>query len=476
MAQSHLHSKDEQILLSILDAIADHPNETKYKLSCQPYIEPGIICHITSTRSNIHAQIYRSLHIANLTKLFHNPSLSLNILLKLGFGYGDQQPLIGSLSHVRKQNEQHSYRLYYKRPSIESIDQETANDSNITQSLQNCAIRASNSTIDIDSVIIDATNRLTDSVMQQLLPTIEQCIDAKDFVTLECLLNETIHEHEKQQRKQNIKIYGDGRFIRMSSYRDLTVEECLEKAEQYMPPIIWQEILQIMKYFDFNDTNDVCLFKKIVADRCDCVARFKLMRQSELLLNEFLYENMNQEKLPGISEWTLYLRQDEFINCQDFPEIATLQLRVKQFIKQYKHDYLQYKSTCKTLLNKSNSNSNDSGDGHSKWHCYKCGSINSKCEDDYCIKCNQGVNPLLFPRINKSNDFLVTKPFGLIRTKVRFFLFVELFVWLFSSVCIYIAITIIYCGSQHPRTHSPSHYAVPIVIIIRVMLQNIIVF
>ena len=274
--------------------------------------------------------------------------------------------------------------------------------------------------------------------MQQLSTTIEKYIDIKDFKTLERLLHTKIDQHEKQFRKQNIKIYSERAcniMLNSRAVQNLSTEEWLHKAQKSVPPIIMQEILQAMEYFNFNDTSDACLFKKIVIDRFIHGGRFTdnmcSIASVEMKMDKIV--NNNEYQLPGTNQKTLFYRVMEFRMSRCDPQLFVnryakqefdwqeLENTVKETVEAYKRYYVECEMTCEALLNK-----NKNGQSDCNWCCYKCGSINCDDKDDYCKKCNQGVNPLLFPRMNKSTDFGITKPFGLVRIKVskmHFFFF-----------------------------------------------------
>ena len=390
------------------------------------------------------------MHVTNVTKLFDNPSLSLKILTKLGFGYGGQ-PLVGSLSQIRKQKQhvQHSWRLHYNRLSVESINKASRSNANITASLRNAAIKASNATIDIDVIIMDAVNRLPESIMKPLITTIEKCIDSKDFKTVERLLNEKIHQHEKQLRKQNIKIHNKAWCNAVLSSpmvhgwtTEKWLDEILRNKDYQIPAIALQQIFQLMEHFDLKNTDDAYLFKLIVVDRLMAAGQFtRAVAKNKTKFRKLLHANGYQFFHTYISEFTLFSRVIDLLRNKliHIRNMQTWDSTIEKYIKQYKNYYLQCKSNHKKMSNNthaaSNSNCNDNSKLNSKWHCYKCNSINCRDKDDYCNKCNQGVNPLLFPRKNNSNDFFVTKPFWLIRTKVMFLILCFIIAVLLFCAC-----------------------------------------
>ena len=179
---------------------------------------------------------------------------------------------------------------------------------------------------------------------------------------------------------------------------------------------------------NFNDEKDIKLFHKIILDNVFSVRHTEVQEHQRMIFNsasrkyvgkvkskkQFLhnmqilyrryYNSLASAIIPNMFNGLQKIDNNNMYNLPWYKNFM-------QDVDMLANKWINYESECdndqqcksSVLLSK-----------ELEWKCYQCFEMNSN-NSNQCIRCNKGINPFLFSKYNKSKNFCVTKPFGLIK-------------------------------------------------------------
>lgn len=297
-------------------------------------------------------------------------------------------------------------------------------------------LREDNSDKNIDTIVSELIDHLPDSILDEINHDINMYTEKNDLGSLAKFLRKKKVEY----KRKNIKLmYGD---INLNNPYDVGIDDwkdveslmpilqlmgnksCIIKwvveARLYdlkFPKIVIEGIIKTLMDIEINfaDANDIDLFNKICQDYLFSLSIAQSKIYQKMKFNAVVRKHIDKISMKTKFKENLLMLYDRvidhchgnitcgfyFVNnkyrlfMQDADELAT--------------KWIAYESTCKKIC-KSLLNS------QSTWECFQC-NMKNKHNDNRCISCNQGINPFMFAKQNKSDTFCVSKPFGLIQWK-----------------------------------------------------------
>ena len=153
---------------------------------------------------------------------------------------------------------------------------------------------------------------------------------------------------------------------------------------------------------NFNDVNDINLCSHIIHDAHMSVITTRYQENAKMKFNSIVHKYIDKIRIKRRFVENLHILYKRYI--VGFHKNSHVFMQEADTFATAWIDYeSQRKQICKALL-----------DSQSLWKCYQCNMMNNN-NVNRCMRCHKGINPLMMPKLNNSDTFCVSKPFGLIQ-------------------------------------------------------------
>ena len=304
-----------------------------------------------------------------------------------------------------------------------------------------------NGSTSMDDVISDTLDQLPESILDEIRSDIDEYCKKDDFESLANFLHEKKVDYKRMVdcKRKGIKMYNydiiescvdisiphwdakllqaannfskDPRLhspeIKRALFKRI-LHNCLEPYGDYcnFPDFVEKGLLQDLKIAEINlgDVNGMLLMSKMMVDKISCVYVVNQREKIAQTLSDVISKHIDKIKIKQ-----RFIRNLQMLSYRCNVLCPTMHLvkngthEFTEKANRFAEKWIDYESTrqeeCKLLFTEK-----------TEWKCYQCGMMN-KYDDDECVRCHKGINPLMIPKQNGSNTFCVKKPFGLIRLK-----------------------------------------------------------